>query len=99
MADTPNDKACEMIPVDLATWKPKIEEHAAMAPVGQPELHIYEEDDGSWAVWINTGVSDFDGLCIATGATRDDAVKEAVQVIEWVESVLQAPRPTLLDRK
>lgn len=53
-------------------------------------LHVFQQD-GDWHVWLNTGVSDFDGLCIAVGRSYDEAVKEAIKVLEASASVLQGP--------
>jgi hypothetical protein len=61
---------------------------------GAPELrlHVYKERDGDgWAVWLNTEVSDFDGLCLALGSTRDAAVADAVKGLEAVLEKLQGP--------
>lgn len=66
---------------------------------GQPALHVFGFDVAhgrertEWAVWLNTGVADFDGLCIGIGPTRDAAVADAVKVLEWAEGVLQGPPP------
>lgn len=60
---------------------------------GQPELHLVEDPDGHWEVWLNTGVSDYDGLVIGVGDTRDDAIRDAVGVAEWAERELQQPAP------
>ena len=56
---------------------------------GQPELHILQDDDGTWQVWLNTGIADFDGLVIGVGPTRQAAVADAVGVVEWSERTLQ----------
>lgn len=68
-------------------------EFYGMPPHAQPELHVYREDDGGYAVWLNTGVANFDGLCIGTGASRQAAITEAVAVAEWIENMLQGPPP------
>lgn len=68
---------------------------------GRPngELHIFEERDGGFRVWINTGVADFDGICIGTGLTYDQAIADAVEVVEWMESMLQGPPPARYTRE
>jgi hypothetical protein len=55
-------------------------------------LHVYRDEDG-WAVWLNTEASDFDGLCIGLGTTRNTAVAEAVAALEAVLETLQEPAP------
>jgi hypothetical protein len=64
---------------------------------GQPALHVVKsDDDGTWQVWLNTGVGDFDGLIIGVGDTRQAAVADAVGVVEWAEQTLQGPPPLAL---
>ena len=58
----------------------------------QPELCVISNDDGGVEVWLNTGVTDYDGLCIGTGDTRDAAVGDAVAALEWLTEALQRPR-------
>ena len=53
-------------------------------------LHICR-NDGYWVAWLNTEVADFDGLCLATGSTRDVAVARAVAVLEAALEELQKP--------
>lgn len=54
-------------------------------------LHILQDFDGEWVVWLNTEVTDFDGLVIGTGRTRDEAVAAAVKTAEAIEANLQGP--------
>jgi putative metallopeptidase len=35
-----------------------------------------------WEVWLDTGISEQDGICLGSGSTRDEAVAEAVQDLE-----------------
>lgn len=59
-------------------------------------LHVCELD-GHWQVWLNTEApATFDGLCVSVGATRDEAVAEAVKTLEAAVEHLQAP-PTPRD--
>lgn len=44
-----------------------------------------------WQVWLNTEDAEFTGLCVAVGATRDEAVESAVKVLEAVVERLQGP--------
>lgn len=53
-------------------------------------LHVFCQR-GEWCVWLNTEVSDFDGLCLAVEATRDLAVTRAVRVLEACVEELQRP--------
>lgn len=55
-------------------------------------LHVCQMG-GEWEVWINCEDADFTGLCVAVGATRDDAVRDAVAVFEAAEAELQQPPP------
>ena len=57
-------------------------------------IHVYQEG-GEWCVWLNTEASNFDGLCIGIGATRDLAVTQAVQALEAIVDFLQEPPPDL----
>lgn len=51
-------------------------------------LHVFRMSDG-WQVWLNTEVADFDGVCVASGDIRDDAVSQAVAVFEAAAEMLQ----------
>lgn len=69
----------------------EVEERYAHPNNEQPAIHVFKDDwSGNWVVWLNTGVSDCDGLVIGCGATRDEAVGSAVGVAEWVERTLQS---------
>jgi len=51
---------------------------------GQPELHVTGPNDdpfSRWNVWLNTGIADFDGLCIGAHEDREKAIQEAVAVL------------------
>lgn len=74
--------------------------HASREPLnserielGGHALHIFQDamDEGSWLVWLNTEASDFDGLVLGVGATRDEAVAAAVNAVEMIEAALQGP--------
>ncbi len=54
-------------------------------------LHTFQEADGHWAVWLNTEVDDFDGLCIATGETREAVTAQAIRVLESALEELRKP--------
>jgi hypothetical protein len=54
-------------------------------------LHVCEVEEQDWEVWLNTEVQDFDGLCIAAGKTRQEAVTAAVEVLELALDALQQP--------
>lgn len=51
------------------------------------ELHLSHDADG-FDVWLNTGVADFDGIYIAEGATIEEAMVSAAQVLESVIEAL-----------
>ncbi len=76
----------------------KNEERFEHPDKGQPELHVYQDGHtGEWTVWLNTGIADHDGLCVGHGTTRDEAVADAVSVLEWGADVLQGtPSPAAL---
>lgn len=48
-------------------------------------LHITNTDawgqEAEWEVWLNTEVQRFDGLCIGTGPTREQALIDAQQTL------------------
>jgi hypothetical protein len=56
-------------------------------------LHVFAEDESEddWSVWLNAGDTDFSGMCIGTGATRDEAVADAVNGLEEAVARLQGP--------
>lgn len=57
-------------------------------------LHVFQDASaGDWCVWLNTDVSDFDGLTLSIGRTRDEAVAQAVAVLERAAEALQQPSP------
>lgn len=57
---------------------------------GSNLLHVCEMH-GEWEVWLNTEDMDFTGLCVSAGSTRQEAVTEAVRVLEAVTAKLQEP--------
>lgn len=74
--------------------KPAHEELHHQDDTKQPELRIVQRGhDAEYEVWLNTGIDHDDGICFATGATRDEAVTAAVAVVEWLEATLQGPAP------
>lgn len=70
------------------------ERHALGEPPdrSQPELHIYQTVN-EWHVWLNTGIGDNDGLCIAIGPDRQTAVQEASNIAEALLAALNGPPP------
>src|SRR4051794_396920 len=89
-----NPKAAETRP-DLTTRtledvEAAIERQPAVRLSTGELLHVYQDDEGWW-VWLNTEVSEFDGLCVGAGTTRDGAVAAAVQVFEAAIAELQHP--------
>jgi hypothetical protein len=53
-------------------------------------LHVAERD-GFFEVWLNTEASDFDGIHIGEGETRDAAVADAIHTLESAVAALQQP--------
>lgn len=53
-------------------------------------LHVAVRD-GFFEVWLNTEVSDFDGIHVGEGETRDAAVADAVKTLEAAVAALQRP--------
>lgn len=49
--------------------------------------------DIDWEVWLNTDKSDFDGLCIGSGTTRELAVEYAIATLSpalnWLQNALE----------
>ena len=37
-------------------------------------VHIIDDD----TIWLDTDIGERDGLCIGTGATRDEAIRDAI---------------------
>ncbi len=54
-------------------------------------VKIFDYKCGEFAVWLDTEVADHDGLCIGLGATRDEAVAQAVKDLEARLAELQMP--------
>jgi hypothetical protein len=72
--------------------------HEERHPVGekpdrsQPQLHIFQSVN-DWHVWLNTGIADNDGICLAIGPDRQAAVQEAANVAEAMLAALNGPPP------
>lgn len=64
-------------------------------PGGGNVLHIFSERD-EWFMWLNTGVADFDGVCIGTGDSRQEAAQDAADALEKALEVLNGPAPLTL---
>lgn len=51
------------------------------------------EGEPLWEVWLNTDESDFDGLCIGSGTTRELAVEYAIATLSpalnWLQNALE----------
>ena len=51
----------------------------AVTDVREFSLHLYSErEDREWTVWLDTEVSEKDGLCIGVGSCRSLAVDAAL---------------------
>lgn len=69
-------------PYELAIAKVMAEQERASCQypstlVAGHRLHIFEASDGRWEVWINTDLSDFDGVCVGQGRHRLAALADA----------------------
>lgn len=51
-------------------------------------LHIHQQGDLGWAVWLNIEDIDYSGACIGVGETRNDAVGKAVRKLEELAEIL-----------
>ena len=70
-------------------------EHASArypsVPVKGCSLHVCEMD-GDWEVWLNNQDHDFTGLCLSVSRRRNDAIVEAVEILEAaVKELLKPP--------
>ena len=65
-------------------------DHDERIPLDGRSLHVAQRD-GFYEVWLNTEVSDFDGMHIGEGSTRDIAVADAVKTLEGAVAFLQQP--------
>lgn len=54
-------------------------------------LHIAERE-GFYEVWLNTEVSDFDGIHIGEGETRGEALADAIKTLETAIVALRQPK-------
>lgn len=52
-------------------------------------IHIRRENENDWEVWLNTTVSDFDGLCVGSGVSRAQAIADAVELLELITARLR----------
>jgi hypothetical protein len=52
-------------------------------------VHIYKETENDWSVWLNTTVSDFDGLCVGSGVSRAQAISDTVTTLELIVARLR----------
>lgn len=58
---------------------------------GSRSLHITEQGDLGWVVWLNIDDVDFSGLLLGSGATRADAVHAAIRTLQTCVEVLERP--------
>jgi hypothetical protein len=63
-------------------------DHDERLPLDGRVLHIAERD-GFYEVWLNTEVSDFDGIHIGEGESRDAAVMNAITTLETAAAALR----------
>lgn len=40
-------------------------------------LHVEQDVDGTWVVWLDTDIDERDGICIGIGADRASALADA----------------------
>ena len=57
--------------------------------VGSRSLHVVQQGDLGWVVWLNVEDIDFSGLMLAFGPTRQDAVRGAIRTLETCVEVLE----------
>lgn len=67
----------------------QVDEH--FSQINGRELHVTGEPDDV-EVWLNTEVSDFDGICIGGGESRRAAVGDAIETLEQALAVLRGLR-------
>lgn len=63
---------------------------ARLAPTadGTNQLTLVHEDEGHYAVWLDTEVSPCDGLCIGTGDTPRQAQLDALRTLDYAKQAL-----------
>ena len=54
-------------------------------------LNIIEERDGGVEIWIDAPGADLDGIIVGIGATRAEAITDAVRTLEALTEQLQSP--------
>ncbi len=54
-------------------------------------MHVFFMN-GDWVVWLNTEFGDFDGLCLSVGKDKQEALTEAIKVLEAAHDFLQSGR-------
>ncbi len=77
-----------MIEVRVYPSGDDVEEHT------QPCVTILEERADA-EVWLDTGVSDFDGICIGSANDRHSALVQAIEVLESALVALKAAKAEL----
>lgn len=58
---------------------------------GSKSLHITEQGDLGWVVWLNVEDIDFSGLLIGSGPTRKDAIHAAIRTLQTSIEILERP--------
>lgn len=69
----------------MATTNKRVEAEAGKGRYG---LHLINEP-GKSTVWLNTELSDFDGLCIGMGVNEAEALLDAVTALEALTEAIQ----------
>lgn len=62
----------------------------------QPGLFIFQDTDDEWCVWLNPegGIAQT-GTCLGVGKSRQEAVQDATNALEWALTTLQeTPAPS-----
>ena len=54
-------------------------------------IHVFEDNDGRWEVWLDTDISTCDGLCVAVGKTRAIAVQKAQRLFDRAAIAVRLP--------
>lgn len=76
----------------LAATDVASEKYPSVPVDGGCSVHVFVMR-GEWEIWLNNEDHDFTGLCLAVGDTRDEALAQAVLILESAVERLQAPPP------
>lgn len=81
----------------IATSRSQDERYYRSVTLSHPVVGVVidwpDEHHDGFEVWLDTGVRDVHDAYLGKGATRQEAVQQAVTALEWALDVLNGPPP------